>query len=587
MRARTLRPVPVWLLVASVLLASGAMPPLSPLGPDARLALAQQAAGTTATTTDDLNFRDGPSLTASVLAVIPVGATVTLRGQTTNGFVAVTWNGRAGWVFGTYLSIDEPAPPPTRTATTTDDLNLRAGPGTTNGVLTVIPRGATVSVTGNESGGFVPVTWDAYSGWAAVAWLAFASGPTPTPPRPTPTPTPATRQATTTDDLNLRSGPGPANGVLAVIPADTTVTITGAASGGFLPVTWNGRSGWASSDYLRLSSPTPTPAPTRTPTPTPTPPLSQTNAAAKDDVNLRSGAGTSYPVVAVIPKGARLMLTGRAEGGFLSAAYEGRQGWVSADWVTADGAVAVPLAYGITRDALNLRSGPDATRSVLTVVVAGEVVELTGQRSNGFRSVRYGGTAGWMFEAYLEVLPEVPPAGSGVAAFDVSNTIVGPPRGSVERTLAFARRSGAQRMDEVERYVREIYRLAPAIGFDPGVLVVQSAHETGNWTSGWWIARLNPAGIGVTGDPYQNSISPTFPNGTVAARAQIAHMHAEVFGASRPLPAMLQGVDPTYQAPFGAGWAGTIRTLSDLAGTWAADPLYDVKLVRKAREMFP
>ncbi|MGI8484100.1 MAG: glucosaminidase domain-containing protein, partial [Thermomicrobiales bacterium] len=172
------------------------------------------------------------------------------------------------------------------------------------------------------------------------------------------------------------------------------------------------------------------------------------------------------------------------------------------------------------------------------------------------------------------------------APFDVTNAIVGPTRGNAPRAIAYARAAGALRMDEVENYVWEIYRLAPQIGFDPALLVAQSALETGNWRSDWWLYRLNPAGIGVTGDPTQNSASPVFANGTMAARAQIAHMHAEVYGRSRSLPAVLQGVDPTYQRVFDAGWAGTIRTLEDLAGTWAADPDYDVKLVRVAKEIF-
>jgi hypothetical protein len=173
-----------------------------------------------------------------------------------------------------------------------------------------------------------------------------------------------------------------------------------------------------------------------------------------------------------------------------------------------------------------------------------------------------------------------------MAPFAVSNTIVGPARGSVATAMAFARSAGALRIVDVERYVVEIYRLAPEMGFDPAILVAQSAHETGNWRSSWWNQRLNPAGLGVTGDPTQNAASPTFGSGTMAARAQIAHMHAEVFGSSRPLPAVLQGVDPTYQRVFEAGWAGTIRTIADLAGTWATDPDYDTKLVRKANEIY-
>jgi len=97
---------------------------------------------------------------------------------------------------------------------------------------------------------------------------------------------------------------------------------------------------------------------------------------------------------------------------------------------------------------------------------------------------------------------------------------------------------------------------------------------------------LTSAGLGVIGDPTQNAASPTFASGTMAARAQSAHMHAEVFGSSRPLQAVLQGVDPTYQRVFKAGWAGTIRTIADLAGTWAADSDYDTKLMRKANEIY-
>ena len=66
-------------------------------------------------------------------------------------------------------------------------------------------------------------------------------------------------------------------------------------------------------------------------------------------------------------------------------------------------------------------------------------------------------------------------------------------------------------MDEVERYIREVYRLGPQIGFDPAILVAQSALETNYWRDDWWALRLNPAGLGITGDPAQESASPTFP----------------------------------------------------------------------------
>ena len=61
---------------------------------------------------------------------------------------------------------------------------------------------------------------------------------------------------------------------------------------------------------------------------------------------------------------------------------------------------------------------------------------------------------------------------------------------------------------------------------------------------------------------------------------------AEVFGSSQPLPEILQGTDPTYQRVFQAGWAGTIRTIADLSGTWAVDPEYHHKIVARAKAVF-
>jgi len=469
--------------------------PGSLIGTPSRI-VAQAETTNTATTTDRLNLRTGPALSYAVITVIPLGASVTLTGQDTNGFRSVSYNGREGWVFATYLSIDRPTPSPNTTATTTDRLNLRSGPGTSFGVLTVLPAGAIVTLTGQTQNGFRSVTWGGFTGWVSSTYLAFDTPPPP--PEPVPD-----ANATTTGTLNLRSGPGTSFGVLTVMPAGSRVVLTGQQSNGFRSVSYNGQNGWAAETYLAI-----------------------------------------------------------------------------------DGTVPVPTNTSATAtERLNLRSGPDTSSSVLAVIPAGGVVTLTGQQSNGFRSVSYNGVMGWAFEAYLSIGPATPPPTS-TAPFAVTNTIVGPARGSVATAMAFARSTGALRINEVERYVVEIYRLAPDIGFDPAILVAQSAHETGNWRSSWWSQRLNPAGLGVTGDPTQNAASPTFASGTMAARAQIAHMHAEVFGSSRPLPAVLQGVDPTYQRVFEAGWAGTIRTIADLAGTWAADPDYDTKLVRKANEIY-
>ena len=429
----------------------------------------------------------------------------------------------------------------------------------------------------------------------AVPWIPGNAGAAPTV---------TTNTATTSDYLNLRSGPSLADRVLVVMPTGSRVVLTGATSNGFYPVTYNGRDGWAAASYLTLDQSTPSPAGA---------------ATATDVLNLRTGPGLAHKVLTVMPAGAKVTLTGQSSNGFRSVSYNGWSGWASAQYLAVTGTTPAPAGTALTSDDLNLRSGPSTTYKVLAVMPTGSKVTVKGQSSNGFHAVTFNGLDGWAFSQYIMFddgpLPEpppptptprqttptprlvtptpLPPTPTPTLAppvpplpFDVTNPIVGPTRGSAEQAIGFATRAGSDRLDDVILYINEIYRLAPQIGFDPAILVAQSAHETGYWKSKWWRERLNPAGLGITGNPQQEAGSATFANGTLAARAQIAHMHAEVFGSSQPLPDVLQGADQSYQAPFRAGWAGTVRTIHDLAGTWAMDAAYDAKVVRVMKEIF-
>ena len=125
-------------------------------------------------------------------------------------------------------------------ATTTADLNLRAGPGTTYEVLTVMPAGSQVSaLTEEPQNGFVRVRYGGREGWASATYLASGGGDD----------VPGT--ATTTVDLNLRAGPGTTYEVVLVMPAGSTVTLTGESTNGFAAVAYKGTYGWAYEAYLR------------------------------------------------------------------------------------------------------------------------------------------------------------------------------------------------------------------------------------------------------------------------------------------------------------------------------------------------
>ncbi len=604
---------------------------------------------TSATTTDALNLRAKPTLSSRVMLVIPRGASVVVRGKVSAGFTPITYRGNSGWASSDYLAVTQPPAVQGQAGTVTEPLNLRIGPSSGHRAILVLPAGAKITVTGTSSNGYLAIIYGGYSGYAHRDWIRTGSTPPPVAPAPTAVPSkPATTgTGKVTEALNLRSQASTSSGVIMVMPAGATVTLTGRTSGDFLQLKYSGKTGWAHKNWIRITTVPPKPAPTAVPakpkptpvppkpaptsvpvkpkptpvppkpTPVPTPvapkpqppapkpPVTSVQGTGRvtEALNLRTEPNTTSPILRTMPAGATVTLLGSVWGVYYQVTYNGATGWAHKDWIQLVDANFTPTNTARTTEAVVLRGGPSTSYKRLLVVPAGAWVTLTGQQSNGFHAVSYNGKNGWTFSTYLlldtagknlkvvppgsvEAQPELYPPITTNMGYHYTNAIVGPVRGTPEQAIEYARRAKSLRIADVELYIYEIYRLAPVLGFDPSLLIAQSALETGYWKSKWWEERLNPAGLGITDDPSSHPYSGKFPNGTIAARAQLAHMHAEVYGNRVALPAQLQGVDVTYENVIKAGWAGTVVTLEDLSGTWATDPLYGWKISRVASYIF-
>jgi D-alanyl-D-alanine carboxypeptidase len=122
------------------------------------------------------------------------------------------------------------------------------------------------------------------------------------------------------------------------------------------------------------------------------------------NANFRTGPGTGYAVIAVIPKGATFTLNAREENNYYSATYKGTVGWVYAPLVVkAGGTSGDPVIVGTAKTTanVNLRSGPSTSNSVLRVVPAGTTVQISDTVQSGFRYVILDGLAGWIADQYL------------------------------------------------------------------------------------------------------------------------------------------------------------------------------------------
>jgi murein DD-endopeptidase MepM/ murein hydrolase activator NlpD len=178
-----------------------------------------------------------------------------------------------------------------------EGVNLRGGPGTTFPSLVVIPMGDEASILGPKvNDRWLPVSYQGRMGFifdefvtirtvtaptvspAGAAQPSANASPSPS-PAASPSPSPAAAQTEqalpqemrvdSTDGLNLRAGPGTDQRVLAVIPNNATVKVTGRSPDGrWINISYNGQSGWADAEYLkRPDQPSSSPRPSASPAP--------------------------------------------------------------------------------------------------------------------------------------------------------------------------------------------------------------------------------------------------------------------------------------------------------------------------------
>ena len=148
----------------------------------------------TATAIAPLELRAAPTGEGAVIGAIPAVALVSLTGEAQDGYLGVVYNGQQGWADAAYLEVAEAttdtmllqpgetaaapavtgasaAPAPASGSTigaqmvTTSNVNLRAQPNADAMVLTVVPAGSPVTLTGSRANGYVNVRVDGQAGW--------------------------------------------------------------------------------------------------------------------------------------------------------------------------------------------------------------------------------------------------------------------------------------------------------------------------------------------------------------------------------------------------------------------------------------
>lgn len=233
------------------------------------------------------------------ILTIPRGQTATVVSRHANGWIQLDYRGSRGWSNGRLFRIQkiqvvEPAPgqqpPPAQTVTTATAnyaINMRRGPGVSNGRILTIPRGQTATVVSRHANGWIQIDYRGTRGWSNGRLFTIrtqtVTQPVPSTPQPpaTPTPPPSTPQPTTVTTatanyaINMRRGPGVSNGLILTIPRGQTATVVSRHANGWIQLDYRGSRGWSNGRLFSIRTQTvaaPT-TPQATPTPAPAAPV--------------------------------------------------------------------------------------------------------------------------------------------------------------------------------------------------------------------------------------------------------------------------------------------------------------------------
>lgn len=233
-----------------------------------------------------------------------------------------------------------------------------------------------------------------------------------------------------TDALNVREAPGPEGLVIATLGTGTTATIIygpeEASSLFWYGIEGAAFSGWCAEPFLSPSGSDPAQR---------TPIVGDTVFVSTDGINLRTAAGASADLVAILLRDEIGTVTGgpvEADGlTWLALTTARGDGWAAIQFLGVglpDPANAARFAAGdvvaVDTDGINIRSSPASDAPVVRILLAGEQATIVDgpQASGGFTWFRVKSidSEGWTVDRYLRLA-----VAAGLAAGSIARVIDG------------------------------------------------------------------------------------------------------------------------------------------------------------------
>ena len=321
---------------------------------------------TSAVSQDYLWVRTGESTAYPSIGMLYPGDKASVTGDPYNGWVPITFQGQPAYVAANYSRYSTDPSIIALSASTKDSRSAPAAstsaPAPSATPSSQTPSAAPTASQTPSAAPTAPQTSPAPAPSAtetepAPAPSATETAPAPAPSAPETAPAAAsapTTPAWTTDDVNLRTGPGTDTQSVQVLPEQTEVALTGTTNGDWSEVVYNGSKYWINTRFLSTTKgttdDTPAPAPAPAPAPVPAPaPAPAPDTVGPDPTALPATSGTKYttadlnayltsdqpkPATTVIPYGTAVAVSDTVENNRVHIVWNNTAYWVSVDYLS-------------------------------------------------------------------------------------------------------------------------------------------------------------------------------------------------------------------------------------------------------------
>ncbi|TCN24135.1 SH3 domain-containing protein [Mesobacillus foraminis] len=238
------------------------------------------------------------------------------------------------------------------------NLNVRSGAGTNYSKIGSLPNGSKIQVIQKLNNGWYKISYKGRTGYVSGTYVKTSGSSSAS----------ASIYTVTADILNVRSGAGTNYARIGQLKQGTILKGIQKAGNGWYRISFQGKTGYVSGDYVRTAN-----------SETATSTTYKVNATG---LNVRTGPGTQYKRIGLLKNGSVLNVIHRESNGWYKISYNGRNAYVSGDYVTTGSvrtstATARRLNVPIIAQRPELPSGCEVTALAMALQYYGVNVSKT------------------------------------------------------------------------------------------------------------------------------------------------------------------------------------------------------------------